>query len=546
MSEERHDKLWLTASPQRVIAEALVASCVIWIASVPFTDGTTFPMRIRNTVVLLLLVGPFCALWAAARLRRQRGPMLPRLLTYGAMGMILSVVPTAIVTRWIFNRVQLPGDVRPAVDAQLNSIPVWVFIVIALVAFSLEFVVIRLGVYLWLMWNNLRRRHLRWALTHAQLSLVVLGAGLLFATLMVTHISNPPNLFFYLVPLLVLLTIPTALAILVLLSPAALFSYVFIRPITRRLETLAAATAALRRGNYATRVPVAGEDEVAQLQSDFNAMAADLELAVEELRVQRDTVTRLLESRRELVANVSHELRTPVATMRGYLESTRVHWDTSPPPTLRHDLDIIEREVIRLQGLIDDLFTLSRAEMGKLALRCRAVDVSPLAKRVVETRAPLAWRADRVEMIADVPDIAMTMADPNRLEQVLENLLHNGLRHTPPGGIVALAVHTAPDGVVLEVKDTGEGIAADELPRIWERFYRTESARARTESGTGLGLALVKELTESMGGTVAAASTPGQGSCFTIRLPSAPSGAVTPGDESTTPRRETPARAKSM
>jgi signal transduction histidine kinase len=316
-------------------------------------------------------------------------------------------------------------------------------------------------------------------------------------------------------------------ALLLVLAPAALFSYLVSRPTTLRLEALAEATSALRAGDYGIRVPVVGEDEVARLQANFNAMAADLERAVREVQAERDTVARLLLARRELVASVSHELRTPVATLRSYLESTLTHWNGAPPPTLQRDLEVMERETIHLQALINDLFTLARAEVGRLDLRREPTDVVELARRVVETMAPLAWQSGRVELIAEASERASpALADASRLEQVLQNLLHNGVRHTPPGGIVVVAVNRGvvadTDSVVLQVKDTGEGIAPADLPHIWERFYRADSSRAHAATGTGLGLALVKEMTEAMGGTVAAESTLGQGSCFTVRLPRAP------------------------
>jgi signal transduction histidine kinase len=292
-----------------------------------------------------------------------------------------------------------------------------------------------------------------------------------------------------------------------------------IRRTTRRLEYLASATGALRAGNYAVRIPVVGEDEVAQLQTNFNAMAADLERAMYALLDERDTVAGLLHDRRELIANVSHELRTPMATLRGYLETTLTHWDENPSPTLQHDLQVMENEVIRLQGLVEDLFTLARAEVGKLTLRCEPTNVGQLIQRIAETGAPPAWRTSRIAIVADVPcELPPVLVDASRLEQVLWNLLHNAVRHTAPGGIVAVVAAVEPEAVVIHVKDTGEGIAPADLPYIWQRFYQTESSRTRTGGGTGLGLALVKELTEAMGGTVEAESVPGEGSCFTVRL----------------------------
>jgi len=127
-----------------------------------------------------------------------------------------------------------------------------------------------------------------------------------------------------------------------------------------------------------------------------------------------------------------------------------------------------------------------------------------------------------VEVVAEVaPDLPLALVDSNRLNQVLQNLLHNGIRHTPPGGIVAISASADAERVLLQVKDTGEGIAADDLPHIWERFYRSDRARMQSASGSGLGLALVKELTEAMGGSVSVESTPGKGSCFTVAVPRA-------------------------
>jgi signal transduction histidine kinase len=241
-----------------------------------------------------------------------------------------------------------------------------------------------------------------------------------------------------------------------------------------------------------------------------------------ELRNERDTVSGLLAARRELIASVSHELRTPMATLRSYLETTLMHWEEGSPPTLHDDLQVMENEVIRLQFLVEDLFTLSRAEVGKLTLRCKPTGVGKLVQCIVEAGAPLAWRSSRIEIVADVPtEVPLVLIDPGRLEQALHNLLHNAVRHTSPGGIVAFVVAEEPESVIIQVKDTGEGIAPEDLPHIWERFYQAESARNGANSGAGLGLALVKELIEAMNGSVEVESVVDEGSCFTIRLPRA-------------------------
>jgi signal transduction histidine kinase len=180
----------------------------------------------------------------------------------------------------------------------------------------------------------------------------------------------------------------------------------------------------------------------------------------------------------------------------------------------------MEDEVVRLQRLIDDLFTLSQAETAGLSLKPASTDLAPVIRRRVEALAPLAWERDRIELVADVPDtLPSAHVDEGRFEQILTNLLRNALRHTDPGGIVAVTVAAESQAVRVEVRDTGAGIRPEALPYVWERFYRGEDARARDARGAGLGLALVKELTEAMGGRVAAQSTVGEGSVFTVWLP---------------------------
>jgi signal transduction histidine kinase len=288
---------------------------------------------------------------------------------------------------------------------------------------------------------------------------------------------------------------------------------------------LATAARELSAGDLAARVPVDGEDEVAQLQTTFNTMAGDLERTLCDLQAERDRVSGLLAARRQLVASVSHELRTPIATVRGYLESA-LRQNGAVPADLRIDLESMEGEVARLQRLIEDLFTLSRAEVGRLELRPEPTDAGAVVRRLVDTTAPLAWRQRRVQVLAEVEsDLPSAHADAQRLEQIVSNLLGNAVRHTPPGGLVAAAVVAEADAIRVEIRDTGEGIAPEDLPRVFERFYRGRNGHGDGENGAspgaGLGLALTKELAEAMGGSVEATSVPGEGSRFTVRLPHA-------------------------
>ena len=500
----------LNVRQARTILETLLPGTLLWFSLLILQSP---PSSSIVRLIISLLVGPGCMLLYTLRLQLPKGSWWRQALIEMASAGLLSLVLSGMEMAFIFVLLRHPAPNKFWRD---NYRP-YELTVLAFAANCAAFVIFRIGRRLWLFWDRLRRTQLQWALTHAHVMVLALGAGLLIILLESLVISRSRD-FFLVVPTTVVLIVLSVIALAAVVPPSALFSYLVVRRITDRLKTLAAATSVLRSGNYSVRVPVVGEDEVSQLQADFNAMAADLERTMHELRGERDRVAGLLQARRELIANVSHELRTPMATLRSYLETTLTHWDDRSQPTLQHDLQVMENEVIHLQGLVEDLFALSRAEVGKLTLRCEPTDVGILVRRIVETAAPLVWQVSKIEVVAEVPcGLPSVLVDANRLEQVLQNLLHNAVRHTSPGGIVAVVVMAEPEVVLLRVKDTGEGIAPGDLPHIWERFYQTESARIG--SGTGLGLALVKEWVEAMGGTVSAESVLGEGSCFSICLP---------------------------
>ena len=544
-ARRRWRMLWLSAHPLQAVAEAVVVQAVALLWAVLIIPGR-FTVADRATysgdVTLIIFVsGVASLLWAAFRMRLARS-WRSGLLVNIAASVALAIAPTIILTllvQAILASVP-PGQIREAaLQSGLASFVLSRYFLLWMVALGMAFFLTRVGVSLLVRWNRLRQRSLVWALTNAHLLVVVIGSGTLCALIVVTNVYFTRSLEPSILPILVFIGIFTVIAVLAVLPPSALFSYIFASRTTRRLRALAAATNTLRAGDYSVRVPVQGEDEVAQLQTNFNAMAEELAAAVHDLEAERDTVAHLLGARRELVASVSHELRTPVSTLRGYLESARAHWreEDAPPASLRHDLEIMEHETRRLQSLIEDLFTLARAEVGRLDLRCVPADVGEEVRRIAETVAPLAWQSGRVEVIAEVaPNLPLALVDSNRLNQALQNLLHNGIRHTPPGGIVALSASADArrEQVIVQVKDTGEGIAPDDLPHIFERFYRSDRARMQSASGSGLGLALVKELTEAMGGSVAIESALGQGACFTLTFPRA---------NSEPPTRETPLSA---
>lgn len=230
------------------------------------------------------------------------------------------------------------------------------------------------------------------------------------------------------------------------------------------------------------------------------------------------TEMRRLESvRRDFVANVSHELRTPLTSICGYAETLLA--DRPDQPTVQRFLEIILSNGRRMQRLVDDLLDLSRLESGSWQPESAAVDVAMVAREVWDCFAdrPNA-KSVRFEVAAPPEGVALKV-DADALRQILTNLLDNSLRHTPPGGRITVTAAPVQRGTTLSVSDTGAGIGRDHLPRIFERFYRADSARSREEGGTGLGLAIVKHLVEGHGGRVSAESERGRGTTISCWFP---------------------------
>ncbi len=505
------------AAPRRAILESLLVGLLLWAIFLPLHNAFTSTPS-QALIILIASSLPVCL--CTIRLTPQPGKWWQQCLTEGLIICYTSCLLGVLDT---FCSFLLIGRFSSYLWTPFYKFPL--YIISGIIANAMLFIALRGSIRLLLLWNHLRRTQLLWSLTHAHVMLVALAAGLMILLIegifIINSLSFPRSSnISLLLPVTIVLVVLSIIALVAVIPPSVLFSSIVMRKTTSRIKSLATATSALRQGNYRVRVPVVGEDEVAQLQADFNAMATTLEQTMQQLRTERDTVSGLLLANRQLVATVSHELRTPVATLRSYLETTLLHRETNLPPTLQHDLRVMENEVIRLQGLIEDLFTLSRASVGKLTLRCEPTDIGLLVRRLVDARAILAWQSSRVEVVAHIsPVLPYALVDAARMEQVLQNLLHNAVRHTPPGGIVAVVVAANENELVLEVKDTGEGISPADLPHIWERFYQGNGTRQ--SGGAGLGLALVKELVEAMHGTISVASAPGTGTCFTIHLPQA-------------------------
>ncbi|HEV8579438.1 MAG TPA: ATP-binding protein [Thermoanaerobaculia bacterium] len=233
----------------------------------------------------------------------------------------------------------------------------------------------------------------------------------------------------------------------------------------------------------------------------------------------RDTteLTRVADMRRDFVANVSHELKTPLAAIRGYAETLR-DGALEEPPTARRFTERILNQCQRLQELLDDLLTLSRLEGVASSLELEPVDLHALVRRAVELLAATA-REKRVEIAVEESPVPPLLGDADGLERLLLNLLGNAIKYNRPDGKVTVKLARTDGQAILEVGDTGIGIAPEAIPRIFERFYRVDKGRAREEGGTGLGLAIVKHVAQAHGGQVEVESRLGHGSTFRVKLP---------------------------
>jgi two-component system sensor histidine kinase BaeS len=246
---------------------------------------------------------------------------------------------------------------------------------------------------------------------------------------------------------------------------------------------------------------VRSQDELGELATSFNLMSAELE--------------RSNELRQRVTADIAHDLRTPLSIILGHTEALN---EGVLPPT-EEALYIIHDEARRLNRLVDDLRTLTLAEAGEMQLTRRLVEPRALLERTALAHTPGAGQAEidlRMEADSDLPEVEV---DPDRMAQVLDNLLDNALRYTPAGGHISLSAHSLPGNIRIVVQDSGPGVAPEELSRIFERFYRTNKSRGRGEGGSGLGLAIARSIVTAHGGRISAESEPGQGLSFIIDLP---------------------------
>lgn len=289
-------------------------------------------------------------------------------------------------------------------------------------------------------------------------------------------------------------------AALAALTLALLLSYLMTKRVLRPLSQMTQISKDLANGRFTNRVEVVSADEVGQLGNAFNSMA--------------DSLERLEQLRKSMVTDVAHELRTPLTNLRGYLEGLS---DEVIPPS-RETFRMLENEILRLVHLVDDLQQLTKAEAAQAFLQRRELPVA----RLIEQLHPLfnlRFQAKEIQLEIDIEPNDLTInADLDKLLQALRNLLENAWRYSPHGGQVKISASRKGEAVEISIANSGEGIAATDLPFIFERFFRADRSRSREQGGAGIGLSIVKQLIEAHGGEVGAESSSGLTRVW-LRLP---------------------------
>ena len=289
------------------------------------------------------------------------------------------------------------------------------------------------------------------------------------------------------------------LALAVVLVLAGLIS----RIVTKPVAELSGGIERMSKGDYEYRVHVPGKGEMAQLAAAFNQMS--------------EQVHNLDEARNQFVSNASHELKTPLATIKILVESM-MYQDDMDPALRKEFLGDIDKEIDRLSSVVGDLLTLVHIDSHKLRLRREMMVLADTVRETVSRLNPLAKKRGQ-QIVVKIQDECEMFADSGKLAQVCYNIIENAIKYTPDGGTITVSLAKVGRDAVLDISDTGVGIPAEDLPHVFDRFYRVDKARSRETGGTGLGLSIVKQIVRLHAGTVTVASEYGKGTTFTVQLP---------------------------
>ncbi|MCX6633199.1 MAG: ATP-binding protein [Candidatus Solibacter sp.] len=300
--------------------------------------------------------------------------------------------------------------------------------------------------------------------------------------------------------------------------PAILIAAVVARNISRRFATIMSHAGELARGNFRARLAETDSSEFGQLSQTLNETAGNLEQTVAQLQHEHAESEKLERVRKDFVINVSHELRTPLASIQGYTE-TLIDGAIADPNYNMRFLGIIRHNAERLARLTEDLLTLSRVEQKRQKFEFDIHFANALIHDAFEMMRPIAEK-NRIELVEErAPEDAVVCCDSEAVSQILSNLMENAIKYTPEGGRISVGAQAQGQMVEFFVRDTGVGIPDEDLPRLFERFYRVDKARSRELGGTGLGLSIVKHLVAAHNGTTRVESRVHEGSTFAFTLP---------------------------
>jgi signal transduction histidine kinase len=398
---------------------------------------------------------------------------------------VLGVVLIVAISLWVFYLLMHPPINDLGLMASFLSIT-------AVVSIAASYGAYRLG---WMYHSPT----IRWTLLGGYLLSSILTFFNVWLTARLMFISQQHDL--QLATVLLLFAVGIAMALGYFLSSA----------LTDRIRLVDWAAYSIAQGNLKARSPIQGRDEIADLATTFNQMADQLQRA--------DARQRELEnSRRDLIAWVSHDLHTPLASIRAVLEAL-ADGMVEDPETVQRYLRTAQKDIAALSSLIDDLFQMAQLDAGGLPLELGMNSISDLISDTLESFSELAARQG-VTLNGEVePGVDSLWMDTQRIGRVLNNLISNALRHTSRGGYINVRAASTPEGVRVEVTDSGEGIRPKDLPYVFDRFYRGEKSRNRATGGAGLGLAIARGIIEAHGGHIEVESQPGKYTRFYFILP---------------------------
>lgn len=283
-----------------------------------------------------------------------------------------------------------------------------------------------------------------------------------------------------------------------------LLTFYLTKVISKPLIKIGEATREIAKGDFDIELSISNHDEVGQLAEDIRDMT-------KQLKEFRD-------SKRQFISHVSHDLRTPITYIKGYSAIMR-DMSVIEDKELRRNLDVIYNEAKRMEYLVSDLFQLTKLEEGKISLQKEDTNIKPWLESIIASRQLMLDNLSLTcEIGADKSDVIVSI-DQQRLGQAVINMIENSIRYTPKGGHIFINVSEKEAGVTIEIQDNGIGIRKEDLPQIWERFYRVDQSRTSESGGSGLGLAIVKEIVEVHGGSVDVKSTEGKGTSFYLNIP---------------------------